>query len=187
MNLPKLDPLLSTYSCHPVADLRGAQGTRAPLWAKISSFSCRFWGKNGQIVCWCPPTGVGAPCLWNPGSATAWWGVGGMGRALSQLLILSPNLTDNPRFSFVVGRGQEVGERGIGCCPNFWCRVQICLKPTFPISKGKQLGVVWLCKPSFEILLWTTKFWQQFSPLIWSVHHDQFFSFAGQQKCGSTW
>ena len=30
------------------------------------------FGKIGQIVCWCPPSGVGAPPLGNPGSATAY-------------------------------------------------------------------------------------------------------------------
>ena len=30
------------------------------------------FGKIGQIVSWCPPSGVGTPPLGNPGSATAY-------------------------------------------------------------------------------------------------------------------
>ena len=30
------------------------------------------FGKISQIVCWCPPSGVGAPPLGNPGPATAY-------------------------------------------------------------------------------------------------------------------
>ena len=57
----------------PLADLRGQRGTRAPLWPKLSSFSCSFRKKICQIIGLRPPphpSGVGAPPLGNPGSAT---------------------------------------------------------------------------------------------------------------------
>ena len=66
--------VLSGY-IRAVADLRGgARDARppSPLWPKISSFSCSFRKKIGQIIGWrSPPLGLAPPPLGNPGSATA--------------------------------------------------------------------------------------------------------------------
>ena len=44
-----------------VADLRGAQGTRAPHGGPNSFNFMQFLGKFDKFVCWRPPWGVGAP------------------------------------------------------------------------------------------------------------------------------
>ena len=43
-----------------VADLRGAQGTRAPLGVQILSISCSFWENLAKLY-FGAPRGVGAP------------------------------------------------------------------------------------------------------------------------------
>ena len=44
---------------HPVAVLRGCEGhPPPPVWAKISSFSCSFFGKIGQLMVNPPPLGA---------------------------------------------------------------------------------------------------------------------------------
>ena len=55
---------------NPVADLRGARGTRVPLGVQILSISCSFWENLAKSYVGTPP-GVGAPPRGNPGSATA--------------------------------------------------------------------------------------------------------------------
>ena len=52
-----------------MADLRGAQGTRAPRGPKFFQFHAVF-GKIWQNRMLAPPRGVGAPSSGNPGSAT---------------------------------------------------------------------------------------------------------------------
>ena len=47
----------------------GRKGRAPPSGPKFLHFHAVF-GKNGQIVCWRSPSGVGAPPLGNPGSAT---------------------------------------------------------------------------------------------------------------------
>ena len=56
----------NNVSLKPVADLRGAPGTRPPLGVQILSFSCSFWQKNRLAH----PLWELAPPQENPGSTT---------------------------------------------------------------------------------------------------------------------
>ena len=42
---------------NPLADLGGAKDACIPFWPNISSFSCTFWEKIGQIIGWHPTSG----------------------------------------------------------------------------------------------------------------------------------
>ena len=50
----------------PVANLRGAQGTRAPPGGPNSFNFMQFLGKFGKIVCWRPPWELAPPPRGNP-------------------------------------------------------------------------------------------------------------------------
>ena len=50
---------------------KGARRMRAPPLARNLFIFMQFSGKIGQIIGWHPPSGLGAPPLGNPGSATA--------------------------------------------------------------------------------------------------------------------
>ena len=54
----------------PVADLRGAQGTRAPPGVQIFSISCSFWENSTNSYVGAPPGELAPPPRGNPGSAT---------------------------------------------------------------------------------------------------------------------
>ena len=60
----------SKITKYPVADLRGARGTRAPPGGPNSFNFMQFLGKFGKIVCWRPPGELAPPPWGNPGSAT---------------------------------------------------------------------------------------------------------------------
>ena len=65
--------LFSLVPCRkiPVADLRGARGTRAPPGVQILSISCSFWEILAKSYVGAPP-GSWRPPRGNPGSATAY-------------------------------------------------------------------------------------------------------------------
>ena len=53
--------------CEPVADLRGARGTRAPMGVQILSISCSFWEILAKSYVGAPPPGS-----WHPSSGKSW-------------------------------------------------------------------------------------------------------------------
>ena len=58
-----------------VADLRGAQGTRAPPGGPNSFNFMQFLGKFDKFLCWRPPGELAPPPRGNPGSATVTYSV----------------------------------------------------------------------------------------------------------------